>query len=114
METAMARIWQEILRVDRVGRDDNFFELGGHSLLVMQMLVRVRSILSMQIPMRLMFEYPTLKHLSAQLEEQRRDSLLNSLSSGGADIDEMLKTVASMPEGEVQQLLNKLRGGARS
>ena len=42
IETALAQIWSEVLRVERVGRRDNFFELGGHSLLAVRVLERMR------------------------------------------------------------------------
>ena len=50
IEEILAGIWQELLHVERVGRNDNFFELGGHSLLIVQMLERLRRVgLSVQI-----------------------------------------------------------------
>ena len=44
MEEILAGIWQELLQVERVGRQDNFFELGGHSLLIVQMIERLRRV----------------------------------------------------------------------
>src|SRR6185437_6163539 len=59
VEEVLAGIWQQLLRVERVGRNDNFFELGGHSLLIVQMLERMRRVgLSAQV--RRVFESPTL------------------------------------------------------
>lgn len=112
-ESALAEIWQELLRVPRVGRDDNFFELGGHSLLVMQAIARIRSALSVQVPMRLLFEFPTLRQVSAQLEDMRQSRLGESISDGGGDIRELLESVASMPEDQVQRMMSRLREASR-
>ncbi|WP_460734464.1 non-ribosomal peptide synthetase, partial [Lysobacter tyrosinilyticus] len=64
VETALAAIWRELLRVDRVGRHDNFFELGGHSLLVTRLIdvARRRGLL---LDLRQVFDAPTLAGLAA-------------------------------------------------
>jgi amino acid adenylation domain-containing protein len=107
-ESTIASIWQELLRVERVGRNDNFFELGGHSLLVMQAVVRIRSILSVDVPMRLLFESPTLRQLCAEVEELRSTRLLRSIADGGEKIESLLAKVTEMSECQVQELLGKL------
>lgn len=68
VEEMLARIWQVLLGHERVGRSDNFFELGGHSLLAMQVVTRMRSSLSIDMPIRLLFQFPTIGQLSTQLE----------------------------------------------
>jgi acyl carrier protein len=61
VEEKLAQIWQDLLSVDRVGRDDNFFELGGHSLLAIQVITRLRQQFDVELPMRaLLFEAPTV------------------------------------------------------
>ncbi len=60
-EEIVAQIWAEILHVQRVGRRDNFFELGGHSLLATQAISRMRNIFKMELPLRRLFESPTLE-----------------------------------------------------
>ncbi|MBB2885147.1 MULTISPECIES: non-ribosomal peptide synthase/polyketide synthase [Pseudomonas] len=57
----VATIWQDVLKLDRVGLTDNFFELGGHSLLVTQVVSRVRRVLGIQVPLRSLFEHSTLE-----------------------------------------------------
>ena len=63
-ERELAAIWSNVLDLDRIGIHDNFFELGGHSLLATQVLVRVRRALQVDIPVRQMFEAPTIAGLA--------------------------------------------------
>ncbi|PRY30769.1 non-ribosomal peptide synthetase [Pseudosporangium ferrugineum] len=67
VEEALARLWQELLGVARVGRDDNFFALGGHSLLAMQMVNELRTLLRVELPFRSVFESLTLADLAARI-----------------------------------------------
>ncbi|WP_422766135.1 amino acid adenylation domain-containing protein [Pseudomonas hefeiensis] len=60
-EQQVAAIWQEVLKLERVGLEDNFFELGGHSLLVTQVVSRVRRALAIEVPLRSLFEHSTLQ-----------------------------------------------------
>ncbi|WP_207005731.1 phosphopantetheine-binding protein, partial [Trinickia mobilis] len=68
-ETLIAQIWEQVLGVEGVGRQDNFFELGGHSLLATRVVSQLRQHLSIELPLRALFEAPTL-HLLADLVEQ--------------------------------------------
>ena len=63
-ERKLAEIWAEVLRVDRVGADDNFFELGGDSLHTAQVGARIREVFEVDIPLRTMFERPTVAGLA--------------------------------------------------
>jgi amino acid adenylation domain-containing protein len=69
-EVRVAAIWAEVLQVEHVGVNDNFFELGGHSLLAVQVVARVRAEFKIEISLRLLFEFPTVASLSAQIEGQ--------------------------------------------
>ncbi|WP_420127100.1 amino acid adenylation domain-containing protein [Longimicrobium sp.] len=84
-EQALAEIWAEVLRVDRVGRRDNFFELGGHSLLAMRVLSRVREVLEVKVAVRLLFTWPVLKDfarevMDAQLAQMDPDEMAQLLA----------------------------------
>jgi amino acid adenylation domain-containing protein len=63
VEEALARIWQDLLRIDQIGRQDNFFELGGHSLLATRVVTHVSYVLDVDLPLRAMFEKPTIEGL---------------------------------------------------
>ncbi|MDP8969327.1 MAG: amino acid adenylation domain-containing protein [Actinomycetota bacterium] len=71
-EEVIAAIWSRALGVDWVGVDDDFFELGGHSLQATQAVAEVRQAFAVEIPVRAIFEAPTVARLAAVVEAQRR------------------------------------------
>ncbi|NIF30234.1 amino acid adenylation domain-containing protein [Pantoea sp. Tr-811] len=64
LETALAAIWTEVLKIEQVGREDNFFELGGHSLLAVSLVARMRQA-GLHVDARTLFSGPTLAELAA-------------------------------------------------
>jgi acyl carrier protein len=68
VEEILAGIYGETLGVERVGTHDNFFELGGHSLIAARMISRVRDAFRMELPVRKLFEAPTVAQLAAEVE----------------------------------------------
>ena len=72
VEEMVAGIWSEALGVERVGVEDNFFELGGHSLLATRIISRIRDAFDVELPLRAMFESPTVEGLAANLEAALR------------------------------------------
>jgi len=68
VESVIAEVWQKLLRVDRVAINDNFFELGGHSLLATQVINKLRETYSIELPLRTIFESPTIAGLAEQVE----------------------------------------------
>src|SRR5581483_5779157 len=70
VEAALIDIWQNILGVKPVSVFDNFFELGGHSLLATQLISRIRSVLNIDLPLRRLFEHPTVAGLAQQVQAE--------------------------------------------
>lgn len=73
VEEVVAGIWSEVLGIEQIGVEDNFFDLGGHSLLATQVISRVSSALQAEVPLRRLFEGPTVGQLSAAAEEALRN-----------------------------------------
>jgi len=69
VERELAAIWSELLGGGRIGLHDNFFALGGHSLLATQLISRIRNIFKIELPVRRLFEYPTLAGLAQAINE---------------------------------------------
>jgi amino acid adenylation domain-containing protein len=86
IEEILANIWGCVLGIEQVGIDDNFFELGGHSLLATQVISRVRNTLAVELPLRSLFETPTVASFAQQVE--------NSLHSGQSISDQPLLPIS--------------------
>ncbi|HYR08783.1 MAG TPA: phosphopantetheine-binding protein, partial [Longimicrobium sp.] len=85
VERALAAVWTEVLRIERVYLNDNFFDLGGHSLLATQVVTRVREALGVELPLARVFEAPTL----AQLAEAVETAQLEAMAALMDDLDEL-------------------------
>ncbi|MBN1481963.1 amino acid adenylation domain-containing protein [candidate division KSB1 bacterium] len=85
-EKKLAGIWSKVLRVDKVGAEDNFFELGGHSLLATQVMSRLRATFDVELPLRNLFEYVTVRELAEVIDR----------AAIGASID--IPPITRMPE----------------
>ncbi|HSD47816.1 MAG TPA: condensation domain-containing protein, partial [Pyrinomonadaceae bacterium] len=72
IEETLAAIWRQVLNVDRIQSDDNFFWLGGHSLLATRIISRIRETFHVELPVRSLFESPTLAELSHNIESSMR------------------------------------------
>jgi amino acid adenylation domain-containing protein len=101
VEEAVADIWAEALNVERVGVFDNFFEMGGHSLLAAQIITDVRDAFRMNVPLRSIFEKPTVADLSALLiSVEVRPGLCEKVAG-------LLKKIKSMSPEERKEILER-------
>lgn len=75
-EEKLASIWSEVLQFSPVGVHDNFFELGGHSLMAIQVISRVRNHFHVELPLRTLFENPTVSELCVCVEANRGSGIL--------------------------------------
>jgi len=74
-EEKLVAICAELLGIHRVGVYDNFFDLGGHSLLATQFISRVRTAFGVEVPLRSLFEHPTIAELAQEIEETQDSGL---------------------------------------
>jgi len=84
-ETKLAELWREVFGLSDVCRSDNFFDVGGHSLLAMQLISRIREVFAVELPLRCLFEGPTLSEMAQaidSLETIRRGPLAHRRENG--------------------------------
>ncbi|HBL29679.1 MAG TPA: non-ribosomal peptide synthetase, partial [Acidobacteria bacterium] len=109
VEEMLVGVWEEILE-RRVGVEDDFFALGGHSLLATQVVSRVRSVFAVELPLRALFEHPTVAGLAGEIEK--------ATPAGGAappPIEPVPRDATGSPLSFAQQrlwLLDQLGSGA--
>ena len=72
-ERKLAAIWEEVLGIERAGVTDSFFERGGHSLKAMNMLAKIEQVLLVRLSLRQVYEFPTIRELSALIRRQIQD-----------------------------------------
>jgi amino acid adenylation domain-containing protein len=90
-EILLAQIWSEVLGVPRVGLHDNFFDLGGHSLMITRVLSRLRESLQIELPMKSLFEAPTVASLTVLVENALVEQINNLTDEEVAQLDETME-----------------------
>lgn len=109
IEETLAGIWSEVLELERVGINDNFFELGGHSLIATQVISRVRSILQVEVPLRRLFELPTVAEFALAVGESpacRTDvPQIEAMERGDQELERLLAELEQLDEAAVSSVL---------
>jgi amino acid adenylation domain-containing protein len=101
LEEKVAKIWAKVLSLDRVGVHDNYFELGGDSLLATQVISRLREAFHIELPLRALFENPTVASLAVQITQTQ------AKKAGREDLARMLADVEACSDKEAQRLLEQ-------
>jgi amino acid adenylation domain-containing protein len=113
VEEALAEIWADVLRVDRVGRHDHFFELGGHSLRGVAVVERLRR-RGLHLDLRAMFTAPTLAALAAAVEGELRELEIpaNGIPTPCGEIRPEMLPLAELDPAEIGRIVAGVPGGA--
>ena len=79
LESQLAKIWEDVLEIPRVGVEDHFFDLGGHSLLAVRLVARIEKILNRKIPVAAIFQSPTVAQLAKTLRRRKESAAGSSM-----------------------------------
>jgi surfactin family lipopeptide synthetase C len=103
VEESLADIWAEVLKHDKVGIHDNFFHLGGHSLLATQIVSRIHGAFGIELPLRCMFESPTVADLAMRITEQQAQG------ASKLELTQLLRELEAMTDNEAQKVYETSR-----
>jgi amino acid adenylation domain-containing protein len=73
LEELLAGVWADVLGVERVGVHDDFFEMGGQSILATQLISKIQQVLPIELPLRTIFESPTVAQLAVAIEQSQQN-----------------------------------------
>jgi acyl carrier protein len=99
VEAELARVWANLLNVERVGIYDNFFDLGGHSLLATQLVSRIRDAFQIELALKSFFETPTIANLAIVIAQQQ---------AAQADQDQVAQWLAELEQMPDEQIASKI------
>ncbi|MDF5894455.1 syringopeptin non-ribosomal peptide synthetase SypB [Pseudomonas syringae pv. syringae] len=110
-EMAIARIWQDLLQLEQVGRHDHFFELGGHSLLAVKLIERMRQI-DLVADVRVLFSQPTLSALAAAVGGKEAVEVPANLIPANCErITPDMLPLVSLSQEDIDRVVSSVPGG---
>jgi acyl-coenzyme A synthetase/AMP-(fatty) acid ligase len=98
-EELLAKLWAEVLAVDKIGVHDNFFDLGGHSLAATRIITRVIQTFQLKLPMKALFDAPTVAEMAVIIEQHQHKQATD------VELARMLSEVEAMSDSEARQQL---------
>jgi acyl carrier protein len=108
-EVLLVEIWREILQRDQIGIHDNFFHLGGHSLLATQIVSRLARALGVELPVRVVFEAPTIEAMARVVDAAERPPAARTAVAAHLDkpsrAQKILDRLDELSDDEVEELL---------
>jgi amino acid adenylation domain-containing protein len=111
VEQRLTDIWSTVLRRERIGIEDNFFDLGGHSLLATQLISRVRSAFQIDLPLRHLFESPTVAELASVIVDYRDKGTAGvpqAITAGNGRAEDLLASIDRLSDEQVDALLREV------
>ncbi len=103
LEEEIAVVWRKLLGIQNIGVNDNFFDLGGNSLMGTQLISELRAKFQVELPLRSLFEDPTISGVAKIIEQTRRQSEEASLDQ----VSDLLNQLQSMSDEQAAQLLKQ-------
>ncbi|MEP7339451.1 MAG: amino acid adenylation domain-containing protein, partial [Acidobacteriota bacterium] len=111
VEAELVELWRDLLNLDRISIHHSFFAAGGHSLLATQLAFRIREAFGIELPLREIFESPTVAGLAAAIERSRQTNgkiepaRIQAVPRGARTLDELIEELNQLSEAEAQSLL---------
>jgi acyl carrier protein len=99
IEKVLGQIWAELLGLEQIGIHANFFDLGGHSLLATQVMSRLRGEFQVELPLRTLFEQPTIADLALVITE------MQAAKAEQTNVLRILAEIESLSEEETKRLI---------
>jgi acyl carrier protein len=109
VEEVLVGLWEDVLGAQQIGVHDNFFELGGHSLLAMQLMSRVRQSFGVELPLRALFESPSVARIAELLvSAEETPGRMEKI----ATVIKRVKSMSTEKKDEIREQMKQSKGQA--